>query len=533
MPYRFNQPFLFALVSFISAGFFINLTGIPLFDVDEGAFSEATREMLSSGIWSATYLDGEPRYDKPILTYWIQALFVNFFGFNELGYRLHSIVAVLCWGGATYYFVKQFCHKKAAQAAILIFSSTLWVTVIGRAATADAILNCFIALTFFDIYRYQQSQHKKYIYRTWLWLALGMLTKGPVAAAIPFIASAIWFISLRQHKLWFKAIFNPLGWAILILILVPWLYMVWLEQGSGFFYGFLVDHNLNRFSATKEGHGGQLLYYVVVLPLIILPYSGLLLVLLTKVKKLWQKPFERLLMLWFITVFILVSVSQTQLPHYVLYGVTPLIILFAKYRNLFARQYWQVIFPILFFAIQIALALMAANLADNQTNLYQKQMLELAPQYINSGYLIFASLCLIVILSVFLFSRFISKKQPLSLWKKLCFAGLLQSLFCYLFLMPALAGIQQTPIKNAAEFAKTLDKQINIVRYQIHMPSFSVYRGQITERRLPQVGEYVYTKVDKLDELNQSLESNNIKAKISIEYQNGGIILARINDLTE
>ncbi len=523
MPYRLNQTFLFALFSFITAGFLINLTSIPLFDVDEGAFSEATREMLSSGIWSATYLDGEPRYDKPILTYWIQAFFVSLFGLNEFGLRLHSVIASLCWGSAIYYFSREFINQKSAQAALLIFCSTLWVTVIGRAATADAILNCFIALCFFDIYRYQTYQHKKYIYRTWLWLSLGMLTKGPVAAAIPFIASAVWFMSQKQHRLWFSAIFNPLGWLILALILVPWLYMVWQEQGSGFFYGFLVDHNLNRFSDTKEGHGGQWFYYFVVLPLIILPYSGFLPMLIRQFKALWQRPLERLLILWFVVVFILVSVSQTQLPHYVLYGVTPLIILFAKYRQLLARQSWQLVFPVLFFAIQIALAVMAADLAGQQSNLYQKQMLALAPKFINTHYLAGAVAGLSLILAAFLSARFIFKNPP-SVWKKLAAAGLIQSLFCYLYFMPALAGIQQAPIKQAAEFAKTLN--VPVVRYQMHMPSFSVYRGAITERRLPKPGEYVYTKADKLEDLKQALAKNQIGGQLKIKYQHGGIAIA-------
>ena len=40
------------------------------FDLDEGAFLEATRELIDGGHWAATTLDGEPRYDKPILSYW-------------------------------------------------------------------------------------------------------------------------------------------------------------------------------------------------------------------------------------------------------------------------------------------------------------------------------------------------------------------------------------------------------------------------------------------------------------------------------
>ncbi len=45
----------------VLASFFAVLGNAPLFDVDEGAFSEATREMAASGNYLTTYLNGAPR----------------------------------------------------------------------------------------------------------------------------------------------------------------------------------------------------------------------------------------------------------------------------------------------------------------------------------------------------------------------------------------------------------------------------------------------------------------------------------------
>ena len=69
----------------------------PLFNDDEGAFSEATREILQSGDWLSTTLNGAPRYDKPILIYWLQALSVSCLGLNEFALRLPSALAALAW----------------------------------------------------------------------------------------------------------------------------------------------------------------------------------------------------------------------------------------------------------------------------------------------------------------------------------------------------------------------------------------------------------------------------------------------------
>src|SRR5690349_21187030 len=64
----------------------------PLFDVDEGAFSQATLEMFQRGDFLSTYLNGEPRYDKPILVYWLQAAAVTLIGPSEWAFRLPSAI---------------------------------------------------------------------------------------------------------------------------------------------------------------------------------------------------------------------------------------------------------------------------------------------------------------------------------------------------------------------------------------------------------------------------------------------------------
>lgn len=505
------------LLLFLVVGFILNVWAVPLFDVDEGAFSEASREILDSGIWSATYLDGEPRYDKPILTYWLQAGSIALFGVNEFALRLHSVVCALLWALAIYLFCRQFIDRRSAAAAVLLFSTTFLITLIGRAATADSLLNLLIALTFFDIYRYSCYRRRVQLYRVWLWLSLGMLTKGPVAAGIPLLCSMIWMFSLGQQRLWVRSVFNPVGWLILLAILTPWIVFVWREQGSGFFTGFLIDHNLNRFSSTKEGHGGYWYYYLLLLPIILLPYSGMMVGMARHIRGLWQRPFERLMMIWFAVVFVLVSLSQTQLPHYVLYGVTPLIILFAKYRRILARGYWQWLLPMLPLLLQAALVVYAEPLASAQDNAYQREMLAHAPEVFDLRYGLLLGIAAAVTLLI------LNLKQ--SLWKRLALTGLVQTVVTCFLLIPALAELQQMPVKRAAAFARDIEGPF--VAYRIHMPSFSLYRGAITERRAPLPGDHVFTRADKITDLQQRFGDSGV----NILFRDGGILLARIKPL--
>lgn len=60
------SPWILVLVA---VNFLVGLGTVPLFDLDEGAFSAATMEMLQRQDFITTYLGGELRFDKPILIY--------------------------------------------------------------------------------------------------------------------------------------------------------------------------------------------------------------------------------------------------------------------------------------------------------------------------------------------------------------------------------------------------------------------------------------------------------------------------------
>src|SRR5436189_1593757 len=95
-------------VAAVLASFFWMLGHAPLFDVDEGAFSEATLEMFQRGDFLSTYLNGEPRYDKPILIYWLQAASVSVLGVSEFAFRLPSAVCAAVWVALTFAFARRY-----------------------------------------------------------------------------------------------------------------------------------------------------------------------------------------------------------------------------------------------------------------------------------------------------------------------------------------------------------------------------------------------------------------------------------------
>ena len=475
-------------------------TWVPLFDLDEGAFLEATRELLSGGHWAATTLDGEPRYDKPILSYWLQALSLKTFGWLspvipiEMVGRLPSVTAGALWAVVLGRFSAEI-SKKPALGVFVAFAlaTTLGTLVIARAATADAILNLWLALLFTDIARYIQKPRDSIRLRVFLWLGLGILTKGPVAALIPAGAFFLWvLVSNQWHVLW-RALASWRAWVLFAALLTPWLLGVYDAQGIAFFDNFIVRHNIERFSGNLHGHGGYPLYYVFVMPLVLLPYSGLVVAILWRIREFWTCPVNRFGLIWIGFVVFLVSFSGTQLPHYVLYSTAPLFILYARILPSLTSRVWAL--PGLFIpALILGLGLLDQWIPE-PNHLRDQEQLLLLVQLINHWWLPLA----FAAVSLSLLSLVAMLIPRWSLSQRLVALGGVQLACIALIVLPILSEARQRPIKDAALIAK--EAQADVVSQGVRMPSFSFYRGAITREKTPIQGQWVLISVSRIHEL--------------------------------
>lgn len=504
------------LVTALLLGFFWMLGSVPLYDLDEGAFTEATREMLASGNYITPHKDGEPRYDKPVLIYWLQAASVKLLGLNELALRLPSALAATAWLLALWFFVRERLDARTATVAALVMALTLEVSVIAKAAVADAVLNLFLALSLFEIYRWYLKPERGTLLRVYFWMGLGFLTKGPVAVFFPVVVSFLFFLSLRSLRDWVRAVFFPLGWALFLAVALPWYVAIYLDSGSGFFESFFLRHNLGRFGDAVHGHRGFFGYYFVVLPLILLPFTGWFLRLLPALRQTWADPLDRFLWLWFAAVFVFFSLSGTKLPHYVLYGATPLFVLMARHRELLASRWLAFAPPLLFFVLLLLLPELVALAAGQTDKPHQLAMFEMGGTLLDAPYRISVALGLVLVLALALWRRL----RP---WQGLVLAGLVQMAVVSGALVPRVMEVLQGPVKEAALLARELD--MPTVVYRTSMPSFSVYRQAITPDRDPRPGELVFLRVDKLD----ALAERHPDLDQELVFRRGAVALVRVS----
>lgn len=504
-------PFAPALMAAAAVylGLYYGLDDFPLFDVDEGAFSEATREMLERGDFVTPYLNGQLRFDKPILIYWLQALSVKAFGVGEFGFRLPSALAATAWCAAIMVFVRQQADAATGYAAALLAATSLGVTAIGRGATADALLNLLLALAMFDMLRYLQQPLARYRRRAFLWIGLGLLAKGPVALLIPGAVSCAAYALHGKWTLWSRAARDPLGWAILLAVAAPWYVLEYQRQGNAFLAGFFMRHNVERYLSPLQGHAGSLFYYLPVALLLLLPYSGLLLRVLPRLRAWRASPVDTFLWCWFGFVLVFFSLAGTKLPHYLLYGATPLFVLMALHRHTLQSRLLAFLPPVLLLAALVALPHALQWLGPSIPNAYQREALTQTDVF-GGGWHVATSVLLLAVLALALVPHG-------ALWTRLAVAGLLCSFAVTGWLVPALGALQQTPVKEAALVARGAGLAVRT--WYFNMPSVSVYRRAVTPRaRVLRPGEVILTRSDKLHELGP----------LQVLYRKGGVVLVRL-----
>src|SRR3569623_579943 len=195
----------------IVLGFFVNLHSVPLFDLDEGACSEATREMLLRADFISPYLIGVPRFDKPAFIHWLQAASVTLLGWNEFALRLPSALAATAWVLVVYAFARTVRDERTGLIAAIAMATSLEIPLIAKAATADAVLNLFITAALLTAFLYYQRGQRRYLYLCFVLMGHGFLTKGPVAVAIPGAVTLLFYASKGEWRAWLRAVTNPAG----------------------------------------------------------------------------------------------------------------------------------------------------------------------------------------------------------------------------------------------------------------------------------------------------------------------------------
>jgi len=258
------------LALFIVVLWFATLSLRPLFNTDEGRYAEIPREMLESGDWIVPHLNGLEYIEKPPLQYWATALSLRVFGQNEFAARFYTGFSALATVLAVWLLAGRLWNKAAAWQAAAMLSSMLLFLAMGQLLTLDMSLTLYMTLALAGFLLAQtpraaaspddkfpggeSSGHShRWMLVAWSAMALGVLTKGLVAAAIPAAVLVIYSLYARDFAPW-RRLHIASGLPLFLVIAVPWHWLA-ARRLPDFLQFFFVHEHLARYltpSADRE-----------------------------------------------------------------------------------------------------------------------------------------------------------------------------------------------------------------------------------------------------------------------------------------
>jgi 4-amino-4-deoxy-L-arabinose transferase-like glycosyltransferase len=545
----------FVVFAWLIAGLvlFVNLGVAPLTDLDEGAFSEATREMMARLDWVSPWLLDVPRFDKPVLIHWLQMAAFSITGLTSFGARLPSALMGLIWiggiGGWAYLIARRVAPAVSVQTygwSVLISATCLGIPAMSRAATADATLNAFLVLSLLFVWRALWPARESETGRLWIRLAavfvgLGLLTKGPVAVLVPGAASLLAVLTCGRFKRWLKLAFDPLAWLIALIIAVPWYLLQFQAQGMAFVEGFLGLHNLGRFTNTMHGFSAGPLYYPAWILIASLPWTvpalgGLLgMVGSGACARILRSPELRLAWVVFIFVLVFFSLSATKLPHYGFYGLSGLVVIVSLWlaagplsRSLGLRG--VILISLLASAIAVTSApLWLPTVTQTVVDPYYQVVLADASNRLQSKTLLFAALACAGAAGFLIgFSRFRGGVATLALTTAIAAHGLL---------VPTIMQSLREPIVQMGQFIRdrTTNPQASqtanqgtaqpkrIITWRLTAPSLSFYAGRVIRSGTPIPGDWVIFPSHLREDLQSALGQESVPV-----LEASGLTLAKV-----
>jgi 4-amino-4-deoxy-L-arabinose transferase-like glycosyltransferase len=315
--------------------FFAGLGRGAITDSDEAFYAEAAREMIETGDWLTPTFNYQTRFQKPVLYYWLTAATYLVAGVTEAAARFWSACAGLGLVLVTASAARRWFDERTSLVAGAITATTFGYFAMARAALPDLPLAFFITLaTFASLVAMGEEQRR----RRWVIvaagsMALGMLTKGPVAVVLPaLVVGALLLIERRRPRI--SGADLVAGASVLVLIAAPWYLAMWLVHGTGYVYGFFVGDNFERFATARFNEPRPWWFYAPVIAGGLLPWTPMALVWLAPTWRFLRRQhrlgaIELRLLLWAVLPLLFYTMSIGKQPRYVLPVLPPMAILLA------------------------------------------------------------------------------------------------------------------------------------------------------------------------------------------------------------
>ena len=340
------------LVLLVLAVYLPGTAQLPLVDRDEPRFATAAREMLDRHDWIVPTFNGEYRFDKPALVYWLMHAGYATVGVNELGARLPAVACMLALVLLVWHTGRRWFGPQAGFAAGFMLATSLQFFIHGRLAVADMPMVLAVAVACVALAELLLAPQaaagavgdaKAVVvnaqadgqtspsgstpgwsprlawWSLWVSLGLGFLAKGPITLVVPALALVFW-----RWVFWRK----PLPWARLQagrgLVLATAIVAIWgipaLVSTHGLFWQKGIgEHVVQRGLEKLNGRSYNPFFYLMTAPMTLFPWVIFAGAAWVAARREWDAR-RAWLASWLLAPYVIFTAYLTQLPHYVLPG---------------------------------------------------------------------------------------------------------------------------------------------------------------------------------------------------------------------
>jgi 4-amino-4-deoxy-L-arabinose transferase-like glycosyltransferase len=305
-------------------------------DSDEAFYAEAAREMVASGDWITPTFNGEPRFQKPILYYWLTAGTYLVTGPTEAAARLWAGLSGVGLVLLTAACARRWFDDGTALLAGAIVATSFGYYSIGRLALPDLPLTFCITLAIWAALVAildQRQNARPWVLLSAFALALGFLMKGPVGLIIPaLVVVPVALVERRSLNLRLADLL--LGVLLFAVVALPWYTVMYARHGSAYLESFFVGDNLERFATDRFNDPRAWWFYLPVVLGGLLPWTPFALTWARPVRDFLLRrrdigTLELRLLLWAVLPLVFYSFSVGKQPRYILPVLPPLAMLLA------------------------------------------------------------------------------------------------------------------------------------------------------------------------------------------------------------
>ena len=330
---------LIALLLLSVAPFFLNLGASSLWDSNEAFYAETPREMIEADDYLNPSFNYKPRFNKPPFCYWVVATSYHLFGVSEAAERLPLALGAAAMVATAFVLGRLIHSTEAGLLAALALATVPRFLMFSRRIIIDVYIAMFMGLTLMLFALAEKYPERRRFYLTLMYASIGfgILTKGPVAAALPALAFLI-YLAAGGRLLTLRRLMLPAGALIVALIVLPWYVAIYSQHGWHYITSFIFQDNISRYTQPVWGPRRGPLFYLPVLLGDLFPWSlfffaGLFAVarppvafLFRRLRQSRQRPtspaspvsgHERLLLIWIGTIVVFYSLSSNKEDLYI------------------------------------------------------------------------------------------------------------------------------------------------------------------------------------------------------------------------